>query len=208
LRRENPTESDLDKSWRQTVRWLVADVPRRVDVSLSPKPDVMTPAINVAVRVCDPEYRPLDNAKVTFTAKLPDGQEITLEAEHDEREQGSYSATYVPKRPGAYRFVATAIAPDGSPVGQREAGWVAQSAADEFARLDANREFLKTIAARTKGEPIESNNLDSFVASLSTRKAPITEVWTLPIWHHPLYFLFAIVCLTLEWGLRRKNGLA
>ena len=27
MRRENPAESDLDRSWRQTVRWLVGDVP-------------------------------------------------------------------------------------------------------------------------------------------------------------------------------------
>jgi hypothetical protein len=55
---------------------------------------------------------------------------------------------------------------------------------------------------------VESKDLESFVASLPSRKAPITEPWTSPLWHHPLYFLIAIVCLTAEWGLRRINGLA
>ena len=31
MHRENSTESDLDRSWRQTVRWLVGDVPGRVE---------------------------------------------------------------------------------------------------------------------------------------------------------------------------------
>ena len=39
MHRENSTESDLDRSWRQTVRWLVGDVPGRVEVSVRPKPE-------------------------------------------------------------------------------------------------------------------------------------------------------------------------
>src|SRR6185312_8179342 len=31
MRRESLAEDDLDRSWRQTVRWLVGDVPGRVD---------------------------------------------------------------------------------------------------------------------------------------------------------------------------------
>ena len=55
---------------------------------------------------------------------------------------------------------------------------------------------------------VDGDRLDSFVASLSSRHAPITEPWTSPLWHQPLYFLIAIACLTAEWGLRRVNGLA
>ena len=40
LRREDPAESDLERSWRQTVRWLVGDVPSRVEVAVRPKADV------------------------------------------------------------------------------------------------------------------------------------------------------------------------
>ena len=208
MRREDPAESDLDRSWRQTVRWLVGDVPGRVEVSVRPKADAASPAVELAVRVRDAEYRPLDNAKVAFKITLPGGEDLTLDAEPDGREAGTYAATYVPKQPGAYRVVATATAPDGSAVGEREAGWAAQPAADEFARLEPDREFLKTIAAKTRGEVVDGDRLDSFVASLSSRDAPITEPWTSPLWHHPLYFLIAIACLTAEWGLRRVNGLA
>ena len=33
----DPDESDLERSWRQTVRWLVGDVPGRVEVVRTPK---------------------------------------------------------------------------------------------------------------------------------------------------------------------------
>ena len=32
MRRPDPNVSDLEKSWRQTVRWLVSDVPQRLQI--------------------------------------------------------------------------------------------------------------------------------------------------------------------------------
>jgi hypothetical protein len=208
LRRADPEVNDLDRSWRQTVRWLVADVPGRVDISVGPKADATAPAVELRVQVRDPEYRPLDNAKVVLRITLPNGENLALDAEPDGREAGTYAATYVTKQPGAYRFVANATGPDGAAVGEREAGWAAQPAADEFARLQPDREFLGTIAAKTKGELVDGDRLASFVAGLSARDAPITEPWISPLWHQPIYFLVAIACLSAEWGLRRINGLA
>ena len=210
MRRENPNESDLERSWRQTVRWLVGDVPGRVDVVVQPKTSstAAAPAVELTARVRDAEFRPLDNAKVRFKFALPDGADLTLEGEPDHREAGAYAATYIARQAGPYRVVASAAAPDGSAVGEKEAGWAAQPSADEFARLKPDREFLETIAAKTKGEVVSGDRLASFVASLSSRGAPITEPWTSPLWHQPLYFLIAIACLTAEWGLRRINGLA
>jgi uncharacterized membrane protein len=208
MRRDNAEESDLERSWRQTARWLVSDVPGRVEASIRPKAESATPAIEIAVRVRDAEYRPLDNAKVALKLTLPDGGAIAIDAEPDSREAGLYTTSYVTKHPGAHRIVANAIGPDGATIGEREIGWAAQPAADEFARLTPDREFLATLASRTGGEVVNGDSLGAFVASLPARRAPISEQWTSPLWHHPLYFLIAILCLSAEWGLRRINGLA
>ncbi len=208
LRRDNTEESDLERSWRQTARWLVSDVPSRVDLSVRPKAESSTPAIEVEVRVRDAEYRPLDNAKVALKIQLPDGGSISLEAESAGHEAGLYTATYVTKHPGAHRIVATATGADGAKVGERETGWAAQPAADEFVRLTPDRDFLTTIASKTGGEVVDGASLSAFVASLPARRAPVSEQWTSPLWHQPFYFLIAILCLSAEWGLRRVHGLA
>jgi uncharacterized membrane protein len=208
MRRASAGESDLQRSWRQTARWLVSNVPSRLEVAVAPKPESAAPAVEIAVRLRDAEYRPLDNAKVALAITLPDGGTITLDAEPDGREPGLYATTYVTRRAGAYRVVATATSPDGSAVGDRETGWAAQPAADEFVCLIPNHDFLATLASKTGGEVLDGDRLDSFVASLPARKAPITEQWTSPLWHNPFYFLVAVVCLSAEWGLRRMNGLA
>ncbi len=116
-------------------------------------------------------------------------------------------ATYVPRTPGAYRAAVSVKAPDGSAVGECETGWAAQPQADEFNRLAPNRQLLDDIAAKTGGQVIDAGDLDSFVAALMQRRAPITEPWTRPLWHHPVFFLAIIACLSAEWGLRRWKGL-
>ena len=206
--RPDPAESDLDRSWRQTVRWLVADVPRRVEAAVKPRADARAPTVELTVRARDAQYRPLDDAKITLTVTPPDGKPLTLAAEPVASEPGAYLAAVVTREPGAYRFEATATSPDGTTVGTAEAGWAAQPAADEFARLEPDRDVLATIAKRTKGEVIDGDHLDAFVAGLPARAAPIVEPWTAPLWHQPFYFLVAVACLAAEWGLRRLNGLA
>ena len=208
LRRPDPAESDLERSWRQTVRWLVGDVNGRVEVSVKPKAEAASSAVEISARVRDAEYRPLDNAKVALKIALPGGGDLVLDAEPDGREAGTYSATYVPRVGGAYRVVATATAPDGSAVGARDSGWAAQPAADEFARLEPDRDHLKALAARTGGEVVDGDSLDSFVTRLASRDAPITEPWTAPLWHNPIYFMIALAALAAEWAVRRVNGLA
>jgi uncharacterized membrane protein len=206
MHRETPEESDLERSWRQTARWLVSDVPGRVEVTIRPQADNPS-AVDLAVRVRDAEYRPLDNARVGLKLTLPDGSPLELAAEPETREAGLYVSTFVARTAGAYRVVASATSPDGSVVGDRETGWVAQPSADEFARLDPDREFLQTLAERTGGEVIEGGRLDALVAQLPTRRVPVSEIATNPLWHQPVYFLVALIALLAEWGLRRVNGL-
>jgi uncharacterized membrane protein len=208
MRRPSDHENDLAKSWRQTVRWLVADVPRRVEVDVQSQEHSAIGAVTLSIRVRDPEYLPLDNAQVAIEVTMPDGKTLALDTEPHENEAGAYVATHVPRQPGAYHAAIKVTAPDGSQVGEREAGWVAQPAADEFRTLRPNRAWLEEVAARTGGEVLAADQLDDFVASLPTRKAPITEPWTRPAWNHPLFYLAIIGCLVGEWGLRRWKGLA
>lgn len=208
LKRNDPTQDDFERSWRQTVRWLVGDVPGRVEVRATLTAGTASPAVELAVRATDAEYLPLDNATVSVRVTKPNREELTLPAEPDAREAGEYAVRFVPREPGTYRAVATVTAPDGSQVGRREVGWCVQPEADEFARLEPNRELLEAVASRTKGEAIPADKLATFVDGLPFRQAPNMEVWVAPLWHRAWYFLVAVLCLVAEWGIRRRSGSA
>jgi uncharacterized membrane protein len=210
MRRAPKDEQDLEKSWRQTIRWMVGDVPERVEIDLDrgEGEDVLGAPVTLTVTARNEKYEPLDNANVTVRVSGgPHAKPLELTAEPSDRKAGVYEATYVPRQPGAYRAHAVVKAADGSDVGEEQAGWTSEPAANEFRDLRANRELLARIAAGTGGEVVAADDLDSFVGSLPTRAAEITEPYVVPLWHRPGVFLFAIACLVAEWGLRRWKGL-
>lgn len=207
LRRADPAESDLEKSWRQTVRWLVSDVPGRVEVESKRTTIGALPAIQIFVRARDDKFEPLDNANVKLQVQTPEKRQIDLLAESSDVGPGQYAALFAPREPGAYRAKVTVTAADGSEVGQREIGWSVEPQTEEFRTLAANRPLLDQIAQQSGGEVISIDGLDAFVSSLPNRKIPIIETWTYPLWHQSTVFLLAIGCLIAEWGLRRWKGM-
>ncbi|MEC9002462.1 MAG: hypothetical protein VX644_03750 [Planctomycetota bacterium] len=207
LQRATPEEDDLAKAWRQTLRWLVADVPQRIEVESREQQGTGTWGHDIVVKVKDKEYYPLDNASVEITVTQPDQTVINLTAEPSNERAGEYHKNFVPRQSGAYRVVATVTAPDGSRLGTRESGWVSEPAADEFRELEPNRKTLDELAKRSGGEVLTPADLDRFVKTLPNRKVPVTEPWVYPLWHRTWLFVFAMLCLCGEWGIRRWKGL-
>ncbi|MGQ0634537.1 MAG: glutamine amidotransferase [Planctomycetaceae bacterium] len=206
MRRANHSESDLEKSWRQTVRWLVADVPRPVEAETRPGPGGALPGVEIVVRAHDRQFAPLDNAHVALTLQTPDRRQVELSAEAGDS-TGEYVATFAPRAPGAYRAQVAVTAADGSEVGRREVGWAVEPDTDEFRSLAPNQPLLERLARETGGEVLAADQLEEFVASLPNRKVPIIETWTYPLWHTWTMFTLALASLAGEWGLRRWKGL-
>lgn len=212
--RDEATRSDQDKAWRQMMRWLIADVPERIQFTAEPKRDDPNQALALQVRVRDKEFKPLDNATVRITvrdgADTTDGtnNSVRLNAEPALTEAGLYEAQYVPRVTGGYLAEAAVTDADGVEVGRAQVGWSADPAAEEFRSLKPNRALLEQLARQTGGEVITMNNLAAFVDKLPSRNAPITENVTTPLWHQPTVFLLALACFAAEWGLRRWKGMA
>jgi uncharacterized membrane protein len=209
MHRPANTQTDFEKAWRQTVRWLVAEVPQRLEVAVSPSPDSedAAGAMRLSVQVRDPVFTPMDNAGIQLKVTAPDGKSVALHAEPSLRKPGQYETAYIPREPGPYRAQVTASAPDGSDLGQTETGWASDPAAEEFRDLQPNRALLERIAGATGGQMIPASALDNFASTLARRHAQITEPYVLPFWHQSWVFLVAILCLGAEWGLRRWKGL-
>ena len=197
---------DLLKAWRQTLRWTVSDVPRRVDVEIQHLSDANRTK-KIKVRVRDESYRPFDNATISIEVKTPEGKSVKLTGEPSNAEPGLYEADFVSVASGAYRATVMASAADGSEIEQRESGWVSELDHEEFQSLEPNRKFLEALAARSGGELIQLDQLDLFVSTMERREIPITETSSVPWWHRWTIFALAIGMLVGEWGLRRWKGL-
>lgn len=207
LRRDPDHADDPEKSWRQTIRWLVADIPQRVTTQVERTESGESTAMAIRVTAYDDVYGPLENAAVTVTIEPPDGEPLTLDAEPSTTVPGLFETLYVPREPGAYRVEAVAVDAAGEEVGRDDTGWTSDPAATEFRVIGIDRDRLREIAEATGGQLVELDDLPAFVESLPYRTVPVTEAWTSPLWHHPWVLLLAIGCLAGEWGLRRVKGL-
>lgn len=204
---------DLGKTWRQMVRWLIADVPAQCEIRMLPE---TTPgqesSVTLTVKARDKKFEALENASVLITINGPtmDGNSnrVTIPAEASDKEMGVYRASYVPREPGAYHATAVITDSAGVRVAEVETGWASEPLAKEFASLKPNRPLLEDIARKTAGEVVAANRLEEFVESLQQKKAPIIETYSYPLWHKPFVFLAALGCFIAEWGIRRWKGLA
>jgi uncharacterized membrane protein len=206
---------DMDKAWRQLLRWLVTDVPNRVDLAVERQPEDPNGTVSLRVRVRDPKFQPLDNASVSLevqpvmvqAAAEPMTNSIRLHAEPSAAEPGLYEAAYLPRATGGYKVTACVTNSAGLEVGRAEAGWSTDLAAEEFRSLTPNVALLESLAHKTAGEVVRAEALDQFARRVLQRPAPIMDAWTYPLWHTPAIFGFALACFLGEWGLRRWKGL-
>lgn len=206
LRRATEETDDLAQSWRQMARWLTNDVPKRVQVEVGSPSSALLPH-RLAITVRDAAFKPLDNATIELSITEPDGKQVTATATPDATRPGMYLAEYWSQHDGGYLCVIEVTSPEGELLDPLRTGWTAQPSANEFVRLETNREFLQQLAERSGGELVQLDNLESFAASLPARKVPISELRVEPLWHRPWLVLFALSCLCIEWGLRRWKGL-
>ncbi len=204
---------DLDKTWRQLVRWLVSDVPRQVELTVEPAAETATELVRLQVRARNPKFEPLDDAAVTVAVQAPPGTTnvpagpLHLRAEPSPATPGVYEVTYAPHGTGGYLAKAFVTNSVGVEAGRAEAGWATDLAAEEFQSLQPNVSLLEEIAKRTGGEVVPADKLTDFARHLPSRRAPVMEAWTTPAWHTPAVFGFALACFVGEWGLRRWKGM-
>ncbi|MBL9169530.1 MAG: hypothetical protein JNN07_17455 [Verrucomicrobiales bacterium] len=204
---------DMDKAWRQLVRWLVADVPKRVELETETNLSDPNQSTTLRVRVRGKDFLPLDNVSASIvveqmTAVGTNRSTVRLTAEPSATEPGVYETTYIPREAGAFEARVVATSGTGVEEGKISGGWASNIGNEEFQALKPNTGLLETLARVTGGEVVPASGLNSFVNGLPNRKVPLMETASTPLWHRSLVFLFALACFIGEWGVRRWKGLA
>ncbi|MGB2862542.1 MAG: glutamine amidotransferase [Sedimentisphaerales bacterium] len=202
---------DINKFWRQTLRWLVADVPDRISFQAAQKRDRANQPVVFGVRVRKKDFEPMDDVSIAIEVRDPNGQTVKLTAEPVLSETGLFEAVYVPRLDGSYFARAVVTDADGLELGNAENGWSVDLEAREFQSIRTNRPLLEKIAQQTGGRVVELDALGSFARSLPSLKAPVMDTWIRPLWDLrgilPAVFLFVLMCFVGEWALRRWKGM-
>ncbi len=207
LSKDPARSDDLARFWRQTVRWLIADVPGRVTLSVDAATST-TRSTGLRARVLDAAFQPVDNSDAKITVTPPTGEPVVLTGEPAAAAPGEFHAAYLAGEPGAYRITATATGPDGMALKPAEAGLVVDPDASEFAAIKPNRALLAQISQQTGGRVLKSSELSGLADDLLTREAPVMETKTWQLWHNAWVLSLIVALLVGEWILRRRRGMA
>jgi hypothetical protein len=206
--RDEEARKDLDKAWRQLMRWLVVDVPDKIQFTAVPDAERM----KLEVRVRDASFRAQDAAVVKILVTGPSGKKSELFAEPSLKEAALYEAELYLRETGAYRAVTTvALAADGgasAEVDNKATGWVHDPLAAEFASLKPGREWAECVAKESGGQVLSLADLPRLPEILKDIRVPLEETITMPFWHAPWVFAVVLGLLGTELYLRRKGGMS
>ena len=180
MQRDLQNADDPPQAWRQVIRWLVGDVPRRTAINVKPSPEDPD-RMEIRVDVVDEDYQPMENCLVEVSVVGPDEKPLVLQTKPIGEIPGAYSVSYYGDQPGGYTAVANVRSEDGALIGEPESGWTRQIAGSEFDQIGTNRSLLQMIAEKSGGFEIRERDLDQFSTRLESEKVPVTETWGLPV---------------------------
>jgi uncharacterized membrane protein len=201
--------SDHARACRQLMRWLVSDVPRRLDVTVKELPEQGTGSVRLTASVRGQDFEVRENADVRFKVTAPDGREFELTGVPADAETGVFEAEISAAQEGAWRVQATAILTSGTAPETltTNSGWASQPLQQELRSVQVRQDWLQDLAAKTGGRLISLDDVNDLVQQLPTAAAPLQEIRSWPIWHSWWVFLAAVLLLSIDWTLRRRRGL-
>ncbi|WP_437206374.1 glutamine amidotransferase [Planctomicrobium sp. SH664] len=199
---------DAGKSWRQMIRWLVGDVPRRLELTTEAVTRGIYPATLLKIRVRDAEFQPQDSARLDILVEQPDGKQVPLSAEPSLNEAGLFEVEVVSRLAGPYLARVSLPGDEGLPPMKQESGWTSDPLREEFRQVGLNVPLLETLARKTDGEVVRFSELDDLSTRLLRQDLPVMQTETTPLWHQPWLLMLVMMLLATEWGLRRWRGFA
>jgi uncharacterized membrane protein len=199
------TDRTYDFFWRQAVRWLAAEAPDPVAITLPNAPEPGD-SVTVDVDARDASFAPARDATVEATLTAPGGETVPLKLRRADLDGGRFAAAILPERAGLYRIRATARR-GSTPLGSADRWMYVGSSDREFADPRLNEAVLRRIARTSGGRYVradEASNLPSWLEASVPQAARLEQR---DLWHEPWAFALIVVLLSSEWILRRVWGL-
>ena len=202
------SRKDMERAWRQLMRWLVVDVADSITFTAETDP-ADRERVKLSVRVRDRAFKAHGDALVKIEVTQPDGKKSQLFAEPSLKEAGLFETEFFSAHSGNYR--ATASVEDmekHTALGTKTTGWTYGPQAEEFSRLAPDRAFMQRLATDTNGQMLALDDIAKLPEMLKNIRVPIEVTLSTPLWHSPWVFLALLLLIGAEWFLRRKGGMA
>jgi uncharacterized membrane protein len=198
-------DSTHEVLWRQLLRWLVADVPDRVEVA-APEEYGIGEAIPLSATLSDKGYLRVNGATVTGSVTgLGTHAAVTLDWAADR--DGEYRGTIVADAPGLYAVDVQGATRTDTVAAPSAYVRVAEPV-DEYFGAELRTSLLKQVAEETGGRHYTPANALDIARDIVYSPSGSTVVKQNDLWDMPALLGLLLLALGGEWWLRRRVGLA
>lgn len=193
--------------WQQLLRWLLDEVPDRVE--LAAVPDRVGPGepVTVQARVVDETFLDVNDAVVVARVFPPSGQMFEVPLEWTLREDGTYHGQFVATESGMYQLAALAVRGADS-TRSADAALLADPHGADVERAELRAPLLRRIAEQTGGRYYPLHEAHRLADDVIYTESGITVREARDLWDMPAALLLFVALLGTEWTLRRRRGLA
>ena len=193
--------------WRQLLRWTVASVPDRVQVTSAVDRVAVGEPVELLAVVEDDTYLKVNNTEVRVRVRSPSGAVDSLTMDWTVDRDGEYRARFVPREEGLYEI--RADAEEGGEFLASDASYVqVKDPAREYFDAEMQAPTLRRIADETGGHFYTSETVSTLPEDIMFTDSGTTVVERRDLWDMPAIFLVLILLVSAEWGYRRTRGLA
>lgn len=193
--------------WRRLLRWLVDDVPDRVEVSSSQ--DTVEPGqpVTLTVEARDREYAPVNDASAVAHVTLPSGKVEDVQLDWTVAKPGEYKGVFTPSEPGEFK-VRVGVARAADDLGSASLSFKAGPSVSEYFDAGMRAPLLRRLAEETGGRYYAANDTAALAEAISYTGRGVTVVDERELWDMPVNFLLFLGIIGTEWAFRRAKGLA
>ena len=200
-------DETFERFWRQMLRWLTADVPSQVVVTLPTDQANPRSPITIRASVADSMFIARNDARVVAHVSGDSGAARDIPLDWAIDRDGEYRGTFTPDRPGVYAIRVEATAPQGGTSGDTAYVRVADLNTEYF-DAEMREPLLRRIATETGGKFYTPATAGTLPDDVALSKHGVTVVNQMDLWDMPAVFLLLVALMTAEWSYRKARGLA
>lgn len=197
-----------DLFWQQLLRWLVAESPGPVSVSMPERLLMDEGGGELRAQVRDKQFQHAANAHVAAHIIGPDGLNASIDLAPSGNTPGLYESEWTAEKAGTYLAEVTAESTGAQPqeLGRDVVTFQREDGVAENFHTEQNRRLLEQLASDTGGRYWDRSELKSLPRDVSYSEAGISVRNTKELWDMPMVFLLLLGLPLTEWLLRRKWG--
>jgi hypothetical protein len=194
--------------WSEAVRWL-AEGRGGGNLELFADQTVFLGGkrVTLGAQLTDDELKPVDDAEVTIEVVPESGGDPVSVRMMPGEGSGQYAGEAGFLEPGLYRLRGTAERSTDRWTAEGE-HFLVDQASMEGSSPAADPDLLRRLAVRTGGAHVAPEDAQDAVTAIARRRVSAIQTSEITLWNHAGMFMAFVSCVSLEWFLRRRRGLA